>query len=50
MIKFLEKRVQVKQKQKRKKVNEELVEGLKCKYMTRPEWKKCPICETKLSE
>ena len=40
------KRVQV--KQKRKKVKEELVECLKCKYMCRPEWKKCPICETKL--
>lgn len=48
-----EKAVRVKQKgkkvkQKGKKVKKELVECLKCKYTCRPEWKKCPICETKL--
>lgn len=38
-----EKAVRVKQKRKN-----ELVECLKCKYTCRPEWKKCPICDTKL--
>lgn len=43
-----EKAVQFKQKQKKEKVKEELVECQKCEYMCRPVWKKCPICETKL--
>lgn len=38
----------VRVKQERKKVKKELVECLKCKYTCRPEWKKCPICDTKL--
>ncbi len=33
---------------KQKKLGQELAKCPKCKYACRIEWKKCPICETKI--
>ena len=45
IAKFKQKKVA---RSKLKHTNPKLIKCPKCKYSCRPEWKKCPLCKTKL--